>query len=155
MATISISRHFDAPIERVWSLAMDLPRWPQWFPSILEVRDINGPTDRVGTTALLVAKGPDRVHQMRLELTRVEPPSVHGHAAAEVGGGMAYESLIRLTPSGNGTDMEWQRDTSPAPGLLGGLVDRLLVGRMSERQMREACEGFQAMLDQQTPAEAG
>ncbi len=154
MATISISRHFDASIERVGALAMDRAGWPQWFPSILEVRDISGPTDRVGTTAVLVAKGPDRVHQLRLELTRVEPPSVHGHAAAEIGGEIAYESLIRLTASGTGTDMLWQRDTSPTRGLLGGLVDRLLVGRMSERQMRDACKGFEAMLEQETPPQS-
>ena len=81
MATITISRHFDVPIERVWALAMELARWPQRFPSIPEVRDTSRPSDRVGTTALLVAKGPDIVHQLRLELTRAEPLFVHGHAA--------------------------------------------------------------------------
>ena len=105
MATITISRHFDVPIERVWALAMELARWPQRFPSIPEVRDTSRPSDRVGTTALLVAKGPDIVHQLRLELTRAEPLFVHGHAAAEVAGGMAYESLIGLTPAGSGTYM--------------------------------------------------
>jgi uncharacterized membrane protein len=50
--------------------------------------------------------------------------------------------------------MLWQRDTSPTPGLLGGLVDRLLVGRISERQLRDACKGFQAMLEQETLAQA-
>ena len=151
MGSTVITRHFDAPIEQVWSLAMDLARWPQWFPSIVEVRDISGPTDHVGTTAVLVARGPDGVHQLRLELTQVEPPSVHAHIAAEVGGGMTYESSIRLTPSDLGTDMRWQRDLSPTRGPLGGLIDMFLIGRMSERQMRKACDGFQAMLAGMTP----
>ncbi len=95
---------------------------------------MNGPDDGVGTTAVLVLKGPDGVHRLRPEVV-TDRPRLHAHVAAEVGGGMSYRSTIRLAEASGGTDFTWEQDLVPAAGMLRALADRFLVRRMSERQM--------------------
>ncbi len=149
MAHASIRRNVDAPIERVWQLGTDLRRWPTWLEGLLEIGEVSGPDDQVGTTAVLVLKGPDGIHRLRLEVVTVDRPRMHAHVAAEIGGGMSYRSTIRLAEAtGGGTDFTWEQDITAAPGLLRALADRFLVRRMSERQMATSCDRFASLLRQ-------
>ena len=137
-----------APIDRVWRLGTDIARWPEWLVGLREVTDLSGPGDQVATTAVLVLKGPGLVRHLRLEVTEVERPTLHSHVAREVGGGMSYTSTIRLTPAGDGTDFVWEQEIEAGRGLMGAIADRIFVKGFSERNMRQSCDNFEALVRQ-------
>ncbi len=154
MATARVTRRFDAPLERVWALGSDIAGWPRWHKSIIEVSDVSGPGDRVGTTAKLRMRGPDRVHDLDLEVTSVEPQRLRVQVAREAGDGLLVTTTIRLMPVADGTEFSWEQVIKPAPGLVNGLIDRLLLRRMSEREMRKACENIAGLLRESRATEA-
>src|SRR4029077_12525892 len=56
MGRVQHSVDIDAPLEVCWALNADASRLTEWNKAILEVRDVSGPLDRVGTTYTGVVK---------------------------------------------------------------------------------------------------
>ena len=86
-AFITIWR-LDAPIDRVFALIADLPRWPEWWPSVLEVRKLTPGHEGVGAAHAMTMRGrlPYPLH-FDLRTTRHEPPTaLEGRASGEFEG---------------------------------------------------------------------
>jgi uncharacterized membrane protein len=146
MAHYTLKTHFDAPIENVWEVVIDLPHMPQWHVAITEVKDTSGPFDHVGATATVIVKGPDRLHECREEVTAAEPPRLRSDLGREVGGGMEWTSTVRYTPADGGTDCEWELEMKPPSGLMGAFADKLFMQRMIERQMHQSVDNLKEIV---------
>ena len=46
---IEVSVEIDAPTDTVWRILSDLEGWPNWTPTVKEVRRLNGPSFGVGS----------------------------------------------------------------------------------------------------------
>ena len=67
----------DAPAELVWSVMVDLARYPEWNPFILRVKRRGGPRPAVGDDILLrVRFGNGREYDSPERIVAMEPPTV-------------------------------------------------------------------------------
>src|SRR5215218_8343608 len=65
MGHIHESVHIDAPVEAAWRLGRDASRMPEWNTTTVEVKDVTGPLEQVGSRVTLVSKVAGR----RLDVT--------------------------------------------------------------------------------------
>ena len=153
MSHLQLTQHIDAPVERVWELGIDFKRYPEWNVSYTDVREIQGPPDKVGT----------RIHsEMRLlgrkmhgwaEIIEVEPLRLMKiTGTSEEGGKLTYTN--RATPVAGGTDLETEVDYEVPFGIFGQIVDKLFVERTVERDLRHSMENFKALAEAKVPAPA-
>jgi hypothetical protein len=65
----------DAPADLVWSVMVDLARYPEWNPFILRVKRRGGPQPSVGDDILLRVKfGNGREYDSPERIVAIEPP---------------------------------------------------------------------------------
>jgi predicted RNA methylase len=148
MAHVKISGHNRWSGEKEWEIATDLKRLPQWHTQVVEVKDAVGGAGQLGATATLMLKGPDRVHEVRVEVVEVEPQRVWKNVGHEVGGGMSYTSISRYSAAADGgTDWEWEQEIEPPKGLIGAFADRLFLQRTIEREMRHSVDNLDALIE--------
>jgi len=150
MAHHILRTHYDAPIEHAWEVGTDVARMPQWNVTVAEVRDVSGPMDQLGATATVIVKGPDRLHEFRIEVVAAERPHLWSIVGREVGGGMEFTSTSRYTSTDDGSEGEWEQEVKPAAGFVGAFTDRLFMQRVIERQMRQSKENFKELVRTKT-----
>ncbi len=154
MGHVVNSIHIDAPAERVFELSIDAQRLPEWQNTVIEVKDVSGPLDRVGAGYTAVMKIAGRRLDGRWEVTRVEKPSYFEVTGTAPGGGRATV-ITRIEPAGDGTDSTVELDYELPGGFLGGFADKLFVERAIERDMKHSGENFKAICEMEVPAVAG
>ncbi len=148
MAHVFVSGHSPLPAQRHWNIATDLKRLPQWHTGVVETRDVIATPGQLGTTATLMLKGPDRVHEVHVEVVESDEPHLWKNVGHEVGGGMSYTSISRYTPTPDGgCDWEWEQEIDPPKGLIGAFADRLFLQRYIERQMQQSAENLGALTE--------
>ncbi len=112
------------------------------------MRDFVGSVGQLGTTATLMLKGPDRVHEVPTRVTEADAPRLWKTEGHEAGGGMSFTSITRYTPTPDGgADWEWEQEIDPPKGLIGAFADRLFLQRSIERQMRQSAENLGALTE--------
>jgi hypothetical protein len=102
----------DAPIDRVYELIEDVTRWPAWWPSVLEVRELTPGEEGVGAAFAFTFRG-RLPYLLRFDLrtTRHEPPTaLEGRATGELEG----EGRWSLRADGDRTVVryDWQIRTT-------------------------------------------
>ena len=153
MGHIRQNFHVDAPRERVWELAADATRLPEWNTSFIEVKDVSGPLDRVGASYTSVLKLAGRRLEGRWELSRVEAPSLAELTGTAPGGGRATYTA-RYEAAGGGTEVTWELDYELPGGFVGDVADKLFVERANERDFKHSAENFKAILEAGVTARA-
>jgi uncharacterized membrane protein len=138
--------HIDAPPDRAFALALDAARIPEWNSSVIEVKDISGSLDQVGSSYVSVLKLAGRRLDGRWEVSRVESPRVLEFAGTAPGGGRAT-SKNRFEPAGDGTDLTIEIDYELPGGFVGGMADKLFVERAIERDVKHSVENFKAICE--------
>jgi uncharacterized protein YndB with AHSA1/START domain len=145
MAHLRLTTHFDAPIEQVFELATDFKRYPEWNVTYIEVKEVTGPTDTVGTKVHSIMKFLGRQTDGWGEIVEVERPKLLKMAGSDPNGGK-LELIYRFTPADSGTDAELESDYELPAGLLGQIADKLFVERAVERDVQHSMENFKALL---------
>lgn len=137
-----------APLELCWELNADAARLTEWNPSILEVRDVTGRLDRVGTTYTGVLGAMGRRFRGRNRVTRVEPMRLVETEGTGIGGANAR---VRVTFERRGTltRVIVTIDYQLPGGILGGIADRLFAARQLEDQLRASNRGFKALAERE------
>lgn len=145
-----ISRGVDiaAPLEVCWELNADATRLTEWNPSVLEVRDVTGRLDRVGTTYTGVIRAMGQRFAGHNRVTRVEP----GRLIETEGTGVAgARARVRVTfePRGTLTRVIVTIDYELPGGPLGAIAGRLFATRQLEEQLRASNRGFKALAERE------
>ena len=150
MAHVRMQEHIDAPIEHVFDLLLDAKRWPEWMSGGMEVKEVTGPLDQVGTKVREESAFLGRRMESVTEIVEVQRP----HLLKMVGesAGVKYHGMIRFTEAGAGTDAEMESEYDLPAGFLGHIADRLFIERTMEREMRHNAENFKALAEAKVPA---
>ncbi len=151
MGHISRSVDVDAPLDLCWAINADASRLTEWNPAILEVRDVSGPLDRVGTTYTGVIKAIRRRFDGRNEVLRVEPMKSVETAGTSVGGAKA-RVRVEFSRRGNGTRVTVTIDYDLPGGLFGGIAEKLFATRQLEDQLESSNAGFKALAEKEARA---
>lgn len=150
MTTVRIKEHIDAPIERVFELVTDYARYPDWNPLYVEVKEVRGPVDKVGTRIHAVMRLLGHRMEGWSEIVEIDPPTYVKFEGTSTEGGK-LTLIDRLTRAGTGTDVETESEYELPAGFLGHIADKLFVERTVERQLRHAGENFKALAETKTP----
>lgn len=149
MTHVRMSAHFEAPIERVFELASDFKRYPEWNVNYTEVKEITGPTDQVGTRVHSVIKVFGRLMDGWGEIVEVERPHLLKLTGSDAGG--SFTLVYRFTPDTTGTKAEFEFDYELPAGILGHIVDRLFVERAVERDLEHSLANAKAFIETKAP----
>ncbi|HJW23031.1 MAG TPA: SRPBCC family protein [Candidatus Limnocylindrales bacterium] len=145
MAHGTMRDHFEVPIERVFDLYIDVKRWPEWMPGLVEIKEVTGPLDTAGTRMREVSRFLGRTMESWDEIAEVERPRLVKMTGLTEG---AKSSMtLRLTPAGQGTDVVIDFDMETPAGFFGHIADRLFIDRAMDRQGRHALENFKALVE--------
>ncbi len=137
----------DAPPDRVWAVATDANRLPEWQTNIVEVRDVTGRLDQVGARYTAINKLAGRPLEAEWEVTQAEPNRLLELTGKAPGGGRAM-NRIRLIPSDGATDVKVELDYELPGGFLGQFANRLFVEHALQRDVRHSSENFKALCEE-------
>jgi uncharacterized membrane protein len=149
MAHLQMTAHYEASIERVFELAIDYKRYPEWNASYEEVTEVVGPADQVGTKIHGVMKILGRKMEGWGEVTELDRPRSLKMAGSGSGG--TVTTAYRFTPAASGTDAELTVDYELPAGLFGKVADKLFIERSVERDLRHSLENFKAFVETKEP----
>ena len=136
--SIVASATIPAPPERVWAIACDSSRYPEWVENTLRMIRTDGPT-RAGATMeeLTRIAGPWK-SVTRWRVTEFDPP----HRQVQEGEGVSTAKnmavIIELSPAGQGTDFTLTVRYTPQFGPIGAIIDRAVRGSITRSQQRSA-----------------
>lgn len=131
----------DAPPERVFAVYTDPARIPEWEE--VRVLDATGPLDRAGTRFVTA---PGTGMRFRTEVVRSDPPHLH-EQAGRTSSGFSYHWTATFEPDGGSTRLTLESEYGLALGVVGRLLDRLFVGRMSEGTTRGHLDRLKAIAE--------
>jgi hypothetical protein len=146
MGHVRQKTHIDVPPESVHAFVIDASRIAEWNSSVVEVRDVTGKLDTVGTSYTAILKLGGRQLETRWEVTRVEGQRLAEFVASSAAGGRAT-STTTLEPAGGGADLTIEVDYELPGGFVGGMADKLFVERAIERDIRHSMENVKAICE--------
>ncbi|HVA87377.1 MAG TPA: SRPBCC family protein [Candidatus Saccharimonadales bacterium] len=146
MGHLSESVDVDAPLELCWALNADAARLTEWNKAILEVLDVTGPLDRVGTTYTGVVRAMGRKFDGRNVVTRVEPMKSVETTGSGVGGAKA-RVRAEFERRGTGTRVTVSIDYDLPGGPFGGIAEKLFATRQLESDLKASNVGFKALAE--------
>jgi uncharacterized protein YndB with AHSA1/START domain len=128
--------YIEAPPEEVWKVLTNAERRPEWEDAIVEVRDVTGPMDRVGTRWVEVRSERGKTFPATMEVTRVEAPRlIEWTGPLPAGARLLFR--VTLEPRNGGTQKRVDAESKLPLGPVGKLLDRLVVQRMWTRWAEE------------------
>jgi uncharacterized membrane protein len=146
MGHILQTGHVDASPDRAFALALDAARIPEWNSSVIEVKEVTGSLDQVGSSYVSVLKLGGRRLEGRWEVSRVEAPRLLEFTGSAPGGGRAT-ATNRFESAGDGTDLTIEIEYELPGGFVGGMADKLFVERATERDVKHSVENFKAICE--------
>jgi uncharacterized protein YndB with AHSA1/START domain len=149
MAHITKTGHYDAPIERVFALATDFERYPQWNVNYAEITDVTKPLT-VGTKVTGVMQFMGRRLEGTGEVVELVSPRLLRVVGARSEGGRT-DTTYRFTPVETGTDFVIEVEYELPSGIIGQIADRLFVERAIERDLQHSIENFAALVVAEVP----
>lgn len=149
MGRISQAVDINAPLEVCWAINADATRLTEWNPAILEVRDVTGPLDRVGTTYTGVIRAMGQRFNGRNEVVRVVPMKSVDTAGTGVGGARARVHVEFTRRSETTSRVTVTIDYDLPGGIFGGIAEKLFATRQLEDQLKASNAGFKALAEQE------
>jgi carbon monoxide dehydrogenase subunit G len=131
---LTVSRHVDAPPERVWEVLTDLERAPDVVRAIESVEVHTGTGFGVGTRWTETRTMMGRTARETMEVTAFAP--LRSYVVEAISGATRYRSEFGVAPDGRGTTLTMTFDAQPS-GLVGKLAAATL-GRLFAGLTRRA-----------------
>ncbi len=125
-----------------------------WHSQVAAPKDVAGTFDEVGSTATLVVKLLDGLHDFHIEVTAAEPGRMSTHVGQQLDGPMRYTSTVRYTPAGSGFDWRWDEDNELPDGLPGPFGSEALLARFKELTLSQSAEVNKMLLEAMVPQPA-
>jgi len=140
----------EAPIGEVYELALDVNRQREWNP-YMEVSNISGPVDQVGTTFDSVMHLLGVTTTSKGTVVAVEPMRLI-HLRGQGDNGWS-DWTYRFEPLGDATRCTLDVDYE-LTGRIGAALDRLVFHGAFERATRHMAENFKAVAETRVPLPA-
>ena len=136
--SIIASAIIPAPPERVWEIACDTSRYPEWVENTLRMIHTDGPA-RAGATMeeLTRIAGPWK-SVTRWRVTEFDPPRRQVQQGEGVSTAKSMAVIIELSPAGQDTNFTLTVRYTPRFGPVGALIDRAVRGSIARSQQRSA-----------------
>ena len=137
------TRHVDAPPAAVWEVMVDVPRWPEWTPTIDSVERLDEGLLRLGART--------KVRQPKLPQALwvvTELRDGRSFTWEATGPGMRTIARHQVVPDGAGTKVTLSIEQTGPMGALAALVWR----RLTQRYIELEAESLDARLTR-APAE--
>jgi uncharacterized protein YndB with AHSA1/START domain len=151
VARLRMMEHFDAPPEQIYELGTDFKRYPEWNVNYVEVKEITGPIERVGTRIHAIERILGRDIDSWYEIVEVEPVRLLKMTGSSAQGGTSTLTY-RLTPAEDGgADVETVLEYELPLGVFGQLADKLFLERTMQRNVRHSYENFRALVEAKAP----
>jgi uncharacterized protein YndB with AHSA1/START domain len=131
MSRIQGSVHIDAPIERVFDVAVDLTLLPRYMGSVKEVSPPSGPMDAVGTTYTFRTVTFGRSSRGTIEVLEARRPAFL-RTVTRYDNGIRVTWSQALTPAASGTDEVDEIDVEVPRGVVGRLLEPLVIRQMQK-----------------------
>lgn len=143
--SITASAIIPAPPDRVWEIACDTSRYPEWVENTLQVLHTDGPA-RLGATLeeLTRIAGPWK-SVTRWRVTEFDPPQRQVQEGQGVSTAKGMAVIIELSPAGQDTNFTLALRYTPRFGPIGALIDRVVRGSITRSQQRSA-QAFAALV---------
>jgi uncharacterized protein YndB with AHSA1/START domain len=143
--SITAAAIIPAPPERVWKIACDTSRYPEWVENTLLMIHTDGPA-RPGATMeeLTRIAGPWKAIT-RWRVTQLDPPRRQVQAGQGVTTAKDLAVIIELSPAGEDTKFTLTVRYTPRFGPIGALLDRAVRGPITRSQRRSA-KAFAALV---------
>ncbi len=143
--SITATAIISAPPERVWEIACDGSRYPEWVENTLRMIHIDGPA-RLGATMeeLTRIAGPWKA-VTRWRVTQFDPPRRQVQTGEGVTAAKDMAVIIELLPAGEDTNFTLTLCYTPRFGPIGALIDRAVRGPIT-RSQRRSVEAFAALV---------
>ena len=139
--SVHAKSEIEAPPEQVWDVLMDPERLGEWVSAHRKVDDV----------PQLPLKAGDRFRQrlgigpagfwVEWEIVEAEAPKLarwHGSGP----GGSTAKVTYKLSPSGSGTDFEYENDFDPPNGLLGAAAKKTVTSAVGQREARKSLKSL-------------
>jgi uncharacterized protein YndB with AHSA1/START domain len=150
MSHVHASQRIEAPIDHVWTLAIDPATIPQYNPYMV-TRNISGPLDRVGTTMQTTMRVLHMTNEADGTIVDVEPKRLIRIRGTSPQG--TSEWTYRFEPQGEATLATLDIEYDPT-GIVGEVLDRVVFERALERVARHIAENFAALAVARLPVPA-
>ena len=150
MGLVRYTYRVDAPPELVFEFGLKAERIPEWNTSVIEVKDISGPLDRVGATYTATVRAGGRRLETHWEVVRFEKP-FYFELKGTTPGGWA-KTISKFEQMGSGTEVFFELDYELPGGFLGQFADKLFVERAIERDVKHSCDNYKAIVEAEIPA---
>ena len=137
----------EVPADRVWSVAIEANRIPEWQTNVVVVKNVTGRLDEVGSRYSSVNRVAGRTIEGVWEVTKAEPNRLLEVSGTAPGGGRVVSS-IKLTADAGATDVSVQFEYELPASFLGHFANRLFVERALWRGIRHSSENFKALCEE-------
>jgi carbon monoxide dehydrogenase subunit G len=134
MNVMTVSRHVDAPPDRVWAVLTDLEHSPEVIRAIESVEVHTGSGFDVGTRWTETRTLMGRTASETMEITAVDPGN--SYVVEADSGGTHYRSEFHVGPDGGGTALTMT--FAGQPSGAGGKIMAATLGRLFAGPTRRA-----------------
>jgi uncharacterized membrane protein len=146
MGHFTLTKHYDAPIELVFKLGLDVNRMPEYTPWISDIRDIYGSLDKVESRFTFTDTLFGRKVDGTVEVVAVEVPTMY-ETLTKYENGTTVRWVDRLTKTSTGTDVSSDVDYELSPGILNVVADKVILERIIQRRFTHALENFKDLVE--------
>jgi hypothetical protein len=147
MARVEAAHRYDLPVERGFAFITDTANWPRFWPGYVRLEE-GSSWGAAGDTARLVTRLLGRERLLTMRITAFEPNRLVTYTSTQPGLPDALHER-HFEPDGTGFVYRLSVAFEPRSGL-GGIFDRLLLGR----GIRRAFDRTFAALEQELSQEA-
>ncbi len=138
MTSLSDQREIHAPADQVWSLLVDVARWPTWTPSMREVTPLQPCPLAVGHRVRVVQP---HIPEATYTVDRLEPGRIFSWNSSTLG--VTTRAVHEVEPTADGCrvslTLSWTGLPTPAVALI--------FGRTTRTFLRQEVEGLKELAE--------
>jgi len=145
MAVVQHDVQISASPQATMAVLSDASRWPDWYPGMTEI-EITDPFPEQGGKVAFKVKSFGVSMPITETVVDYQPDKLQ---LLQMEGMLSGRARWELTPEGDGTRLTTTFDYAMPGGVLGKLVDVLMVKRMNDKTLEEALNNFKALAERQ------
>ena len=142
MATVQRTVQLPTSPPETMSLLSDASRWPDWYPGLTKI-DIAAPFPQPGGTVAFDVKSAGMSNRLTETVLDYQPDKL---LLMEMEGMLSGRARWEVTPDGDGTRVTTTFDYALPGGVVGKLLDALIVKRMNGKSLQTALENLQSLV---------